>query len=338
MKIQMASPAPVPFDLWSVVGSTITAPTGQLKSGSPDALENAFVGGYDLAQPRNKREKARAIGNLKNMDFEVWIPSIADPGTRHWRYLFDVQQANAAFRLPLPTTSEFPGIETIQYQVKTASSDLPTSGLLIVGKIFTGTFSRATSKDREALKDFYLYVDDFQNLATPTFVSILSEARKYGLALTLTNQYTSQIKENILRGIQGNVGTLISFRVGANDADILSREFSKAISENDLIGLSNWHAYVRLLINGNVNSPFNMRTLLPEKKSRPEVVPQIWEYSRKHYARPLAEVEAEIQEAWIGKKEDEPKKGIQEKLFGENDKESEEREKVEEEDKENADE
>ena len=131
MKIQMASPVPVPFDLWSVVGSTITAPTGQLKSSSPDAMENAFVGGYDLAQPRNKREKTRAISNLRNMDFEVWIPSIADPGTCHWRYLFDVQQANAAFRLPLPTTSEFPGIETIQYQVKTAPSDLPTSGLLI---------------------------------------------------------------------------------------------------------------------------------------------------------------------------------------------------------------
>ena len=77
----------------------------------------------------------------------------------------------------------------------------------------------------------------------------------------------------------------------------------KAISENDLIGLSNWHAYVRLLINGNVNFPFNMRTILPEKRPRPEVVPQIWEYSRKHYARPLTEVEAEIQEAWIGKKE-----------------------------------
>lgn len=78
------------------------------------------------------------------------------------------------------------------------------------------------------------------------------------------------------------------------------------------------------LMNRNVNFPFNMRTLLPEKKSRPEVVPQIWEYSRKHYARPLAEVEAEIQEAWIGKKEDEPEKGIGEKLSEEADAEGEE--------------
>jgi hypothetical protein len=203
-------------------------------------------------------------------------------------------------------------------------------GMLIVGKLFSGTLSRATAKDRETLKGFYLYVDEFQNLATPTFVAILSEARKYGLALTLTNQYTSQIKDNILRGIQGNVGTLISFRVGANDAEILSKEFSKAISENDLIGLSNWHAYVRLLINGNVNSPFNMRTILHDNKPRPEFVPQIWEHSRKHYARPLAEVEAEIQEAWIGKKENEAKKGILKASFDEANKQGENEENEEE--------
>ncbi|MDI6754674.1 MAG: hypothetical protein QME78_09815 [Thermodesulfobacteriota bacterium] len=117
-------------------------------------------------------------------------------------------------------------------------------------------------------------------------------------------RYTSQIKDNILRGIQGNVGTLISFRVGANDAEILSKEFSKAISDNDLIGLSNLHVYVRLLINGNV-PPLQHAHSSPPKKSRPEVVPHILEYSRKHYAHPLTEVEAEIQEAWIGKKKEE---------------------------------
>jgi len=121
-------------------------------------------------------------------------------------------------------------------------------GMILVGKLLTATLSRTNVKDKSKLRDFYLYVDEFQNLATPSFVSILSEARKYRLSLTITNQYIAQLKDYIVHGILGNVGTLISFRVGSDDAEILSKEFGNIISQNDLMGLSNWHAYLRLLI------------------------------------------------------------------------------------------
>ena len=154
-------------------------------------------------------------------------------------------------------------------------------------------------KDKSTLRDFYLYVDEFHNLATPSFLSILSEARKYRLSLILTNQYIAQLKEYMVQGILGNVGTLVSFRIGSNDADILSKEFAGVVSEKDLLGLSNWHAYVKLLINGNVSAPFDMRTLLPEKSANPGLAEKICSLSSQRYGRPLEDVESEIQKSWV---------------------------------------
>ena len=171
-------------------------------------------------------------------------------------------------------------------------------GMILVGKLLTATLSRTNVKDKSKLRDFYLYVDEFQNLATPSFVSILSEARKYRLSLTITNQYIAQLKDYIVHGILGNVGTLISFRVGSDDAEILSKEFGNIISQNDLMGLSNWHAYLRLLIDGNVSAPFNIRTLFPERSVRPEIMEEILTLSRNRYSCHREEVEAEIQESW----------------------------------------
>lgn len=121
------------------------------------------------------------------------------------------------------------------------------------------------------------------------------------MSLILTNQYIAQLKDYIINGISGNVGTLISFRVGASDAELLHKEFSLVVSENDLLGLPNFHTYVKLLIDGNVSALFNMHTLLPQKSLRPEARANIHHLSRKRYGRHREEVEAEIQQSWSGK-------------------------------------
>ncbi|MBW2135863.1 MAG: TraM recognition domain-containing protein, partial [Deltaproteobacteria bacterium] len=536
LKVQLASSHPIALELANVVGTTITEHTGDPKiflSEAADAIESSFTGGYQVYEPKDTAEFRIAGQNLKNLEFTPWIPSVSPHALRHWLYLFDVSEASAAFRLPIPTAGEFPGIDTTLHHHKPAPSDLPTLGLLLgehchlnrnrqvffqpqdrrrhtyvvgktgtgkstlflqmilqdiasgqalgiidphgelieeviscipahrvrdvvyvdpqdyehpvglnlldyrtgfekdfcvnylievfdllydlkqtggpifemymrnalqllldqpepfvptvldvprvfqdrdfrqellekctnvyvrnfwekeassaerdlslenvtpyitsklcrfvyndlirsiigqrhttinfrdvmnnnkillvdlckgllgdtnshflgmllVGKIFTAALSRTDVKDKSSLRDFYLYVDEFHNLATPTFISILSEARKYQLSLILTNQYIAQLKDYIINGIFGNIGTLISFRVGAGDAELLHKEFSLVISENDLVGLPNFHTYVKLLIDGNVSAPFNMRTLLPPKSLRPEAQEKIRQLS-----------------------------------------------------------
>ena len=97
----------------------------------------------------------------------------------------------------------------------------------------------------------------------------------------------------------GNVGTFIGFRVGLTDAKLLSKELGEVISREDLMGLSNWNVYLRLLINGNVSAPFNTRTLLPDKPEHKTTVEEIRRVSRRRYDRPRAEVEDEIRRAWL---------------------------------------
>ena len=555
LKFQIASSRPIGQELVDIAGTTVTEHTGQPRLAflNPVELESMFAGGYDWHEPKNKDEYRVALNNLQNMEFDQWIPTIAEAPLCHWRYLFDISQASAAFRLPIPVAAQFPGIDTILYHLKIAPSYLPKSGLLLgehnslnkkrqvfygnkdrarhtyvvgqtgtgkstlflhmilqdiqlghgvgvidphgelieeilscippnreldvvyidpkdyerpvginmldyqnvfekdycvnylievfdilydlkqtggpifemymrnalqllldqpdgvkytilevprifqdsrfrgdllekctnvyaknfwekeaetaggeaslrnvspyitskltrfvynellrsiigqrqstinfreiidtgkillvdlrkgilgstnsaflgnilVGKILAAVLGRTDVKDKAKLRDFYLYVDEFQNLATPSFVSILSEARKYHLALTITNQYIAQLKDYIVDGILGNVGTLISFRVGYNDAKILSQEFGETISENDLLGLSPWHAYVKLLINGKVSAPFDMQTILPERKINPEAVSRICDLSRQRYGRSREDVEKDIQKFWI---------------------------------------
>ncbi len=553
LKVQLASSQPLRPELLHQVGTTITEHTGAPHLLESDQLSAAFLGGYDVYLPKNKNEETLARSNLREMAFKPVTPGLAPADMEHLRYLFDVSEAVAAFRLPLPLPGEFPGLATTMYQPKAAPMDLPDQGLflgkhwqvhrhwpvylphpdrrrhmyvigktgtgkstfllnlilqdlqagrglglidphgelvdeilpcipkereddvvyldpqdadhvvglnlleyqntfekefainylievfdilydlrqtggpifeqymrnalqllldqpedftatvlevprvfqdrnfrrhlldrtvnpyvrqfwrqeahqaggdyslrnvapyitsklsrfvyndlmramlgqrqstidfreimdrrrillvdlrkgllgetnsqflgmLVVGKMFAATLSRTLAADRSSLPDFYLYVDECQNLATPTMANILSEARKYGLALVLANQYIGQLKDYILQGILGNVGSLVSFRVGVTDAEVLSKEFAKVVSENDLLGLSNFTAYVRLLAEGSVTAPFDLGTVLPAKESRPEAVDPIRQLSRKHYARPRSEVEAEVQQYWL---------------------------------------
>lgn len=177
-------------------------------------------------------------------------------------------------------------------------------GMLVVGKLLAAALSRTEALDKAELPPFFLYVDEFQNLATAAFTSIFSEARKYGLALTVANQYIAQLPDRITRGVLGNVGTILSFRLGAMDAALLSDEFGQAASAADLMGLPNYHLYGRLLLDGDVSSPFNIVTRPPLANADPKTAGIIFRNSRTWYGRDRDEVEKEIQAAWKGDKDD----------------------------------
>ena len=549
LKVQVASEREIQSDLISTVGASITEHSGHPNLPFPQAMNSSFSGGYKSFETMTPQEKNIAADNLKYMEFTPWVKTTSQENQKHWIYLFSVSQACTTFRLPLPTTHEFPGIDTLQYQPKPAPFDLPETGLLLgenihlsikrpiyqthldrfrhtyvvgqtgtgkstlfrsaiiqdiqaghgvgvidphgelieeilkaipperekdvilldpldldrpiglnflessnelekdfcinylieifnilydlkvtggpifeqymrnalqllleqppsikttilevvkvfqdsefrsrllttctniyvvnfwrkeaekaggdaalrnvapyitsklsrfiynntlrrivaqpksainfrelmdkgkillvdlrkgllgetnshfigmllMGKLFTAALSRTNHKDKQTMKGFYLYVDEFQNLATKTFVNILSESRKYKLSLTITNQYIAQLPPYIIQGILGNVGTLISFRIGSEDAELLAREFSGIVSQNDLIGLPNWHTYIRLQSQGLVNAPFDMKPYPPCRIEQPDPTEKIRTASRNRYGKNKDEVENEIQ-------------------------------------------
>lgn len=170
-------------------------------------------------------------------------------------------------------------------------------GLILVPKILVAAMSRQDIP-QDARRDFFLYVDEFQNFATPDFAQILSEARKYRLNLTVANQFIGQMEEEIKNAIFGNVGTIASFRVGVTDANYLQHEFQPTFGEADLINVEARHAYVKTIINNEPVPPFSMdltKDLAAEKKlSNPRVAELVKEMSRLKYGKPKELVEAEI--------------------------------------------
>jgi hypothetical protein len=153
--------------------------------------------------------------------------------------------------------------------------------------------SRATLP-ADQRRDFYLYVDEFQNFATESFATILSEARKYRLNLTIANQYLAQIEEQTLAAVFGNVGSMLAFQVGSTDAEALAEQFAGNAKADDLINLPRFTAYARLLIDGMPSRPFSMATLPPAPHPRHDRSALVQRTSRRRYARPAQEVEAEI--------------------------------------------
>jgi len=133
-------------------------------------------------------------------------------------------------------------------------------GALLVAQIGFAGLSRANVPETER-RDFYLYMDEFQTFATLNLATLLSELRKYRVNLILANQYLSQVDRQVEDAILGNVGTLITFRVGPRDADFLAKEFSGQFKASDLMNLPNYNLYLRLMINGAVSPPFSARTL-----------------------------------------------------------------------------
>jgi len=162
-------------------------------------------------------------------------------------------------------------------------------GAMIVIKIQLAALSRVDSKEKYR-KPFYLYVDEIHNFLTLSFADILSEARKYGLNLTLAHQYIEQLDEKLRAAIFRNVGTLICFRIGAGDAKYLAKEFSPVFCKGDLVNLHNHHIYLKLMIDGKTSKPFSAVTLAPFIKGR-SFKDEIIKNSRKNYSRKRREVE-----------------------------------------------
>lgn len=169
-------------------------------------------------------------------------------------------------------------------------------GLVLVGKIQMAALSRVDMFGKP-INDFYLYIDEFQNITTDSIASILSEARKYRLSLNVAHQYISQLDEKIKNAVFGNVGSMAVFRVGAEDATFLEPKFKPTFSAADITKLDNYNAYVNILINGQPSKPFNIKTLPPERGNI-GVVDNLKELSYMKYGRDREEVEKEIIERY----------------------------------------
>ena len=162
---------------------------------------------------------------------------------------------------------------------------------LLVTKFQIDAMSRADIRPEERVP-FYLYIDEFQNFATDSFATILSEARKYKLSLIMANQYTSQLLETIRDAIFGNIWSIFSFTIGYDDAKVISAQFKEMVSPNDLISLPRFTAYTRMMIDGVTSDPFSMKTMpLPTPEWSHEQTKKIIEQSRQRYSMPRWELE-----------------------------------------------
>ncbi len=181
-------------------------------------------------------------------------------------------------------------------------------GSMIITKLQLASMSRVDIPE-EQRNDFYLYVDEFQNFVTDSFANILSEARKYRLCLTLAHQYIGQLIHDLNTKVRdavfGNVGTMIVFRVGAEDAEFLEKEFEPDFMANDLVNLPKANCYLKLMIDGVASRPFSARGIGPVQKPAESYVQEIIEYTRAAYATPLQTVEEKIASIWAPSKEDE---------------------------------
>lgn len=191
-------------------------------------------------------------------------------------------------------------------------------GSMIITKIYLAAMSRADvpeSKMRD-LPNFYLYVDEFQSFANKSFADILSEARKYKLNLIMAHQYIEQMEEEVRSAVFGNVGTMVAFRVGAYDAEVLEKEFAPVFTAEDLVNLGVFQIYMKLMIDGVSSSPFSAVTLPPIEKSVMNWKNEIIATSRSQFAKPRNLVESEIRlwhEPVIEIKKDDKKKDKEEK-------------------------
>lgn len=167
-------------------------------------------------------------------------------------------------------------------------------GALLITQIQLTAMQRADVAESER-PDFYLYVDEFQNFATDSFAVILSEARKYHLNLTLTNQYIAQMPETVAAAVFGNVGTIVSFRVGPGDASGLVKEFEPVFQANDLVNLANYHIYTKMAIDGVTRPAFSAVTLPPQTEPTGNMQ-KIVDVSRERYAKSRELVEQKIKD------------------------------------------
>ncbi|MEK7664925.1 MAG: type IV secretion system DNA-binding domain-containing protein [Patescibacteria group bacterium] len=165
-------------------------------------------------------------------------------------------------------------------------------GLILVSKIQMAAMKRARIAEEER-KDFYLYIDEFQNFTTDSIATILSEARKYKLNLIMAHQYIPQLTDQIKNAVFGNVGTMASFRIGAEDAEFLEKQFEPEFSRFDLVNLDNRSLIIKMMLNNKTSTPFKIETV-NTRQGRPEIVESLKKISKLKYGKPKEEVEKEI--------------------------------------------
>lgn len=179
-------------------------------------------------------------------------------------------------------------------------------GSMLITKLYVAALSRADKeKDEiEKLPNFYLYVDEFQSFANDSFADILSEARKYKLNLTIAHQYIEQMSDEVRAAVFGNVGSLIAFRVGSYDSEVLEKEFAPVFESQDIVNLGMFQIYLRLMIDGIGSHPFSARTLPPLKKPDISFVEEIVGSSRRRNCKTRQEVEEAIKKIHLGNSDD----------------------------------
>ncbi|PIR06262.1 MAG: hypothetical protein COV55_04465 [Candidatus Komeilibacteria bacterium CG11_big_fil_rev_8_21_14_0_20_36_20] len=168
-------------------------------------------------------------------------------------------------------------------------------GAMMITKIQLAAMSRIDTLEEER-KDFYLYVDEFQNFATESFANILSEARKYRLNLIIAHQYIEQVDEDVTAAVFGNVGTIVVFRIGGADAEFLEKEFFPTFIPEDLVNLSKFEVYLKLMINGVTSEAFSARTLPPASlpMDNINIREKVIKVSRERYSKPREVIEDKI--------------------------------------------
>ncbi len=184
-------------------------------------------------------------------------------------------------------------------------------GGMLITKIQLAAMERVDTPEAER-RDFFLYVDEFQNFATPSFANILSEARKYRLSLVMAHQYIAQLDEIVANAVFGNVGTIVSFRVGGADSEVLAKEFSPVFMEEDLVNIPKFHIFLKLMIDGVSSQPFSAMTL-PPLQERTLSAEKIIRVSRERYGRPRENIEEKIMR-WAGLEGDSEDSEIEEDL------------------------
>jgi len=179
---------------------------------------------------------------------------------------------------------------------------------MFITKFQLDAMSRASIPEKDR-KDFYLYVDEFQNFATEALSTILSEARKYRLNLTMANQYIAQMPDEVRDAVFGNVGSILSFQVGFDDAEYVSQQFGEEVLPSDLVSLSKYTAYMRLLVDGMPSKTFSLDTLPPPQFEKDmERIANITKVSRERYSKKVTLIQDKIKRWSVQKKDDEKDK------------------------------
>ncbi|MFQ5662150.1 MAG: type IV secretory system conjugative DNA transfer family protein, partial [Candidatus Paceibacteria bacterium] len=169
-------------------------------------------------------------------------------------------------------------------------------GSMLITKLYLAAMSRAdvSQEAKENLPNFYLYVDEFQSFANRSFADILSEARKYKLNLTIAHQYIEQMSEEVRAAVFGNVGTMITFRIGAVDAEVFEKEYAPTFTAEDLVNLGFTQMYLKLMIDGVSSQPFSATSLPPIEATHASFKEKVMTFSREHYGKPRSLIEDNI--------------------------------------------